>query len=46
MDIQAIKTKVRQLEFVFSLHAEEARMDDNLTAQEVIDAILNDKIDE
>jgi hypothetical protein len=44
MDIETIKTKIRQREFVFSSHAEEARMDDGLTAQEVVDAILNDEI--
>lgn len=44
MDVETIKAKIRQREFVFSLHAEEARMDDNLTAREVIDAILNDEI--
>lgn len=44
MDIEVIKDKIRRREFVFSSHAEEARMDDGLTAQEVITAILNDEI--
>jgi hypothetical protein len=44
MEIEEIKVKIRRQEFVFSMHAEEARMDDNLTAQEVITAILNDEI--
>jgi hypothetical protein len=34
MDIEIIKTKVRNGELVFSLHAEEERMDEDLTARE------------
>jgi len=44
MKIKTIKAKIRRREFMFSMHAEEARMDDNLTARQVIAAILNDDI--
>jgi hypothetical protein len=44
MDIEIIKTKVQRGELVFSIHAEEERMDEDLTAQDVITAILNDEI--
>jgi hypothetical protein len=44
LTIAAIKDAVRQRQFYFSAHAEEARMDDNLTAAEVLEAILNDDI--
>ncbi len=44
MDIEIIKTKVRQGELVFSIHAEEERMDEGLTAHAVVTAILNDDI--
>ncbi len=43
LTIAAIKEAVRQRQFYFSAHAEEARMDDNITAA-VLEAILNDDI--
>lgn len=44
MDIETIKAKVHQNKLVFSSHAEEERMDEGLTVEEVITAILNDEI--
>jgi hypothetical protein len=44
MDIETIKARIRRREFMFSMHAEEAWMDDHLTAQQVIAAVLNDEI--
>ena len=44
MDIILIKERVRQGKLILSSHAEEERMDENLTVQEVIDAILADEI--
>jgi hypothetical protein len=44
MDIKTIKAKVRRNASVFSIHAEEERMDEGLKAQEVIAAILNGEI--
>jgi len=44
MDIEAIKAKIKARDFFFSSHAEEERMDEGLTAKEVLEAILNDEI--
>jgi hypothetical protein len=44
MDIAIIKANVRDGKLVFSIHAEEERMDEDLTAQDVITAILNGEI--
>jgi hypothetical protein len=43
-NIQTIKEAVRQGCVYFSAHAEEARMDDDLTASAVLEAIRNDEI--
>lgn len=44
LTIAAIKSAVQQKQVYFSAHAEESRMDDNLTAAAVLEAILNDDI--
>ncbi len=44
LTIAAIKNSVQQRQVYFSAHAEDARMDDNLTAAAVLEAILNDEI--
>jgi hypothetical protein len=41
MDIELIKSKVKLRELVFSNHGEEERMDEDLLASEIIDALLN-----
>lgn len=42
--VAAIKDAVQQQRVSFSAHAEEARMDDNLTATAVLEALLHDDI--
>ena len=44
IDIDDIKAKISAGQLFFSSHAEEERMDDGLTARQVLEAILNDEI--
>ncbi len=44
MNIDEIKDKVRQREYVYSSHADTERQDDNLTLAQVEAAILNGEI--
>ncbi len=44
MDIEDIKTHIRNKQYVVSLHAEEERKADKLTLTQIIEAILNGQI--
>jgi hypothetical protein len=44
MDVQIIRSKAERKALVFSLHAEEERMDEGLTAQDIITAITKGEV--
>lgn len=44
MDIEWIKTRVRQNKYLWSLHADEERRNDGLEIQDVEEALLNGKV--
>jgi hypothetical protein len=44
MDIETIKAKIRQHDFIVSAHADQEAADENISIAEICTAILNDEI--